>query len=223
MSESTFLYQPPDIPVEIIYQDKDVLAVNKPSGLLSVSGRGAHLLDAVHTRVLALVPCAYIVHRLDMDTSGVMLFATRRKAERHLKRQFQERAINKRYIAMVQGHLNDKTGIIDKPLMPDPARKMRHCVAKQGKASVTKYEVLDEGQECSLLRLTPITGRSHQIRVHLMSIGHPILGDRFYAPEVVTARAKRLCLHAEQISFIQPYTQRPIEVVSPHQFDISTV
>ena len=223
MSESSFLYQPPNLPVDVVYQDKDVFVVNKPSGLLSVPGRGEGLSDSMYTRVLKLIPFAYVVHRLDMDTSGVMLFARRRKAERHVKKQFQDRAIGKRYIALVQGVFQCKRGVIDKPLMPDPERKLRHCVSKHGKPSITKYEVLQEGMECSLVKLMPITGRSHQIRVHLLSIGHPILGDRFYAPDPVVRRADRLCLHAEQISFLQPYTQRPTDVTSPHCFDISTV
>ena len=206
-----FQYCPPKNPVKILYQDKDVIVVDKPSGLLSVPGRSADRQDSMYLRILEMFPLAQVVHRLDMDTSGLMVYALRRKAERHLREQFQQRRVQKGYQALVQGILSESRGVINAPLGPDPSRPLRHCISSAGKASETRFQVVEEGEECSLLHLQPITGRSHQLRVHLMSIGHPIIGDRFYAPVPIANRSTRLLLHASELYFRQPYSGKPLQ------------
>jgi len=202
-----FVYTPPNEPLQILYSDKDIVLVNKPSGLLSVPGKGADKKDSMLTRLQGKYPLVYAVHRLDMDTSGIMVFALRRKAERNLKLQFQRREVHKEYRAVVQGFLSTKEDLIDAPLGLDPVRKLRHCIREDGRSAQTHYRVLSEGLDCSLLQLKPITGRSHQLRVHLNSIGHPILGDRFYAPEEIQSRSPRLLLHAQELCFSHPYSK----------------
>ena len=218
--EQEFIYSPPSDAIEVIYQDKDVLVAHKPAGLLSVPGRGDNLKDSMLSRLQAIEPKVRIVHRLDMDTSGIMIFALRKKAEVSLRRQFQDRKVKKVYQAVVQGILTEKEGVIDAPLAPHPDQKLRHQVFEAGKASQTEYKVLAEGDDCSLVELRPITGRSHQLRVHLLHIGHSVLGDRFYAPEDVLARGERLMLHAETVSFFQPYLKEEMSFSIPSGFAV---
>ena len=217
-SEPDFVYSPPTGPLEIVHIDKDVLCVIKPSGLLSVPGRGEHVQDSLYTRILSEWPLARVVHRLDMDTSGIMVFALRRKAERALKIQFQERRVQKRYEAIVSGTIST-AGVIDKPLMADPTRKLRHIVHPSGKPSETHFKCLEQRSRASLVSLVPKTGRSHQLRVHLMHIGHPILGDRFYAPSEICLRAERLMLHSTEIQFDHPYSGMQMHFKAPSGFD----
>mgnify|MGYP005679792461 FL=1 len=217
-SKPDFVYSPPSVPLEIVHVDKDVLCVVKPSGLLSVPGRGEHVKDSLYTRLLIEWPRARVVHRLDMDTSGIMIFALRRKAERTLKIQFQERRIQKRYETIVYG-LTPQSGVIDEPLMADPTRKLRHIVHPSGKTSETHFETLIHHDEMSLVSLVPKTGRSHQLRVHLMHIGHPILGDRFYAPQEVCSKSDRLMLHSAEIGFAHPYSGQQMHFTAPSGFD----
>lgn len=206
----------PDL--ELLFQDRDVVAVNKPAGLLSVPGRGPENQDCVQSRLLRIFSSVYAAHRLDMATSGVLLFALRRNAERELHRQFRERTITKRYVARVQGHPQADTGEIDLPLLSIMAEG-RSYVDEAGKPARTVYRVLcRDPDETSLVELWPQTGRSHQLRVHLMALGHPILGDRFYAPETVAARADRLLLHAAELSFDQPYSKARLCVSAPVPF-----
>ena len=186
-----FKYKPPQTPLKVIYFDRDIIVVDKPSGLLSVPGRGADRKDSVYTRILKTHPLAQVVHRLDMDTSGVMVFALRRKAERALDRQFHDRTVKKQYMAIVEGQMSKEHGIIDKPLKPDPQRTLRHIVDQTGKPAQTKYQVRTILDNATLVDLYPITGRSHQLRVHLAAIGHAIQGDRFYGD---SSTAKRLML-----------------------------
>ena len=218
---SSFVYQPPDIPIKILHHDKDVLVAVKPSGLLSVPGRGDDRYDSMLTRLQQIDSRVLAVHRLDMDTSGLMVFALRKKAERSLKLQFQQRRIEKCYQAMVQGHLGTTEGKIEFPLGPDPQQRLRHRVDPQGKKALTEYRVLDRGDNCCLLALYPRTGRSHQLRVHLLAIGHPILGDRFYASMEVQQRASRLQLHAQSIQFEQPYSGKVLVFEEPSGFDVT--
>ncbi|SIO47978.1 ribosomal large subunit pseudouridine synthase A [Rhodovulum sp. ES.010] len=201
MSET---YAPPDTPLEIVHQDHELLVVNKPSGLLSVPGKGAHLADCLLARVLAAFPEALLVHRLDRDTSGVMVFALTPPAQRHLGLQFEKRQVRKTYAARVWGRLEPKTGTVDLPLIVDwpnrPCQKVDHDT---GKPAVTNWRVQRHEGETTRVRLSPRTGRSHQLRVHMKELGHPILGDPFYAEGAARA-APRLMLHAEELRLRHP-------------------
>ncbi|MDF0533920.1 bifunctional tRNA pseudouridine(32) synthase/23S rRNA pseudouridine(746) synthase RluA [Shewanella yunxiaonensis] len=216
---SDFTYNPPRLPwLDILYQDRDIIVINKPSGLLSVPGRAAEHYDSVFSRVLQLHPQAQVVHRLDMATSGLIVLALRRNAERELKRQFQDRETHKIYYARIAGRL-EHNGTVDLPLICDwPNRPRQKVDYEIGKPSVTHYEVISYGQRSTLVKLTPITGRSHQLRVHMMSLGHPILGDGFYADADTKALAPRLLLHAAQLSFKHPYSGEVMTFNSPVPF-----
>lgn len=213
-------YQPPREPwLDIIYQDKDLLVVNKPSGLLSTPGRDPSLNDSVLSRAKSLSPYIELVHRLDLDTSGVLLLSKRKKAERFLKIQFQERETRKVYRAWVWGRLPAPEGEIDLPLAPDRDRRPLHRVCHEtGKPSLTRYRVLQQEADRSLVELYPLTGRSHQLRVHLLSLGCPILGDRFYAEGAALAASPRLLLHAVSLEIRHPYTGTQMIFTAPCPF-----
>jgi tRNA pseudouridine32 synthase / 23S rRNA pseudouridine746 synthase len=197
-------YTPPDTPLEIIHQDHEVLLVNKPAGLLSVPGKGAHLADCLLARVQAAFPEALLVHRLDRDTSGVMVFALTPHAQRNLGLQFEKRQAKKTYLARVWGQVVEKTGRIDLPLIVDwPNRPLQHVDFERGKPAVTDWRVLRHEDGTTRVRLYPQTGRSHQLRVHMKEIGHPILGDPFYA-EGAAREFPRLMLHAENLRLRHP-------------------
>ena len=207
-----FVYSPPTEPwLDILYQDKDVLVLNKPSGLLTNPGRGEHLADCLLSRVQQQFPLAQLVHRLDMATSGVVVIALRRKAEAALKAQFANRTVSKRYLAVVRGVLRQTEGMIDLPLLADsdnpPKQKICHSA---GKAAITHFKVLQQLPDRALVELLPVTGRSHQLRVHMLALGHPILGDAFYADKDSKAAAPRLLLHAATLRFYQPYSGTPL-------------
>jgi len=164
------------------------------------------LKDSLYTRVVAEYPLAQSVHRLDMDTSGIILFALRRKAERELKRQFRERLVAKVYEARIWGRPEESKGRIDLPLAHDLEHKPRSRVCwETGKPAVTRYEVLSTDDETSRVRLVPETGRSHQLRVHLAASGHPILGDRFYATGAALSAMNRLALQATELTVLHPF------------------
>ena len=200
-----FVYQPPQGPLEILYSDRDIVVVDKPSGLLSVPGKLD--MDSLLTRLERIFSTVYAIHRLDMDTSGVMVFALRRKAERALKLQFQQRKVSKVYEAIVDGRIAETQGIINQPIRPSES-PLRNEIHPTGKEAITSYEVLHRDEDWSHVRLHPKTGRSHQLRVHLQWLGHPILGDRFYEADRVAHRASRLMLHAHSLSFLHPYSQK---------------
>ncbi|WP_050129259.1 bifunctional tRNA pseudouridine(32) synthase/23S rRNA pseudouridine(746) synthase RluA [Yersinia frederiksenii] len=200
-------YNPPRDPwLHILYQDEHIMVVNKPSGLLSVPGRAPENKDSVMTRIQADFPYAESVHRLDMATSGVIVVALTKAAERELKRQFREREPKKSYVARVWGHLAQDEGLIDLPLICDwPNRPKQKVCYETGKSSQTEYLVLSRDTDGSTrVKLSPITGRSHQLRVHMLAIGHPILGDRFYAHPEAKAMASRLQLHAQELCITHP-------------------
>ncbi|WP_145600046.1 bifunctional tRNA pseudouridine(32) synthase/23S rRNA pseudouridine(746) synthase RluA [Yersinia frederiksenii] len=200
-------YNPPRDPwLHILYQDEHIMVVNKPSGLLSVPGRAPENKDSVMTRIQADFPHAESVHRLDMATSGVIVVALTKAAERELKRQFREREPKKSYVARVWGHLAQDEGLIDLPLICDwPNRPKQKVCYETGKSSQTEYLVLSRDTDGSTrVKLSPITGRSHQLRVHMLAIGHPILGDRFYAHSEAKAMASRLQLHAQELCITHP-------------------
>ena len=198
------VYSPPTTPLEILHQDHEILVVNKPSGLLSVPGKGAHLADCLMARVQAAFPEALLVHRLDRDTSGVMVFALTPHAQRHLGLQFEKRQVRKVYLARVWGEMAEKTGTIDLPLAVDwpnrPRQKVDHA---EGRPAVTDWRVVRIEEGTTRVRLYPHTGRSHQLRVHMAEIGHPILGDPFYA-HGPAREAPRLMLHSESLRLRHP-------------------
>lgn len=217
---SDIIYQPPGAPwPKILFQDKDVLVIEKPSGLLSNPGRQPHLQDSVQTRLSEQFTALYLIHRLDLATSGLMVFALRRKAEAALKQQFANRSIDKTYLARVAGVPVNSSGCINLPLGPDPQQQAgeapRHQVnVAQGKSAITYYRTLCCDHNSALVQLKPITGRSHQLRVHLASIGHPILGDTIYAEPASQRAASRLLLHATELTFFHPYSEERLRFIN---------
>jgi len=197
-------YAPPDLPLEVLHHDHEILVVNKPSGLLSVPGKGVHLADCLIARIQAVFPQALLVHRLDRDTSGVMVFALTPHAQRHLGLQFEKRQTRKVYLARVWGAMAEKTGTVDLPLIVDwPNRPRQKVDHEEGRPALTDWRVVRVEQGTTRVRLYPHTGRSHQLRVHMAEIGHPILGDPFYA----TGPARdfpRLMLHSESLRLRHP-------------------
>ena len=197
-------YDPPQDPLDILHEDSDIVAVNKPSGLLSVPGRGEHLADCLITRVQAAFPQALLVHRLDRDTSGVMIFGQTPHAQRHLSMQFEQRKTRKTYVARVWGRLEPKVGTVDLPLIVDwPNRPLQMVDHENGKPAVTDYRVMKASDTESRVRLFPKTGRSHQLRVHMLALGHVILGDPLYA-EGEARDFDRLMLHSEELRINHP-------------------
>ncbi|WP_440055288.1 bifunctional tRNA pseudouridine(32) synthase/23S rRNA pseudouridine(746) synthase RluA [Pseudoalteromonas sp. T1lg65] len=213
-------YTPPLDPyLDILYQDEDMLVLNKPSGLLTVPGKDPKHWDSAIARVNFVYPNAKIVHRLDMATSGVLCLAMNKTAHRYLSIQFQDRLTSKRYIARVHGHLNDQTGSVDLPLVCDwPNRPKQMVCHETGKPSLTHYEVLAYEEQATRVSLTPITGRSHQLRVHMLSLGHVILGDRLYAQGEALAAASRLQLHAEMLQIRHPTSHELMTFIAPTPF-----
>ncbi len=219
---SDFCYTPPiDIGLDILYQDELLIAVNKPSGLLSVPGRGADKQDCMITRIQQRFADALTVHRLDMETSGILLFARNKTVHRLLSRAFQQRDVEKQYTAVVAGVLERETGEIDLPLICDwpnrPRQKVDHEV---GKPSLTRYQRLsyDAMLDATRVVLSPVTGRSHQLRVHMLSLGHVILGDPLYAPPDLKAKAARLQLHANKMLIQHPVSGELLQLCSEPPF-----
>ncbi len=197
-------YRPPDTPLDILHHDHELLVVNKPAGLLSVPGKGAELADCLLARVQAAFPSALLVHRLDRDTSGVMVFALSPHAQRHLGLQFEKRYVKKSYVARVFGALSPRTGTVDLPITVDwPNRPLQKICHETGRAALTEWRVLRQGEGESRVRLMPQTGRSHQLRVHMLSLGHPILGDPLYASGAARDYP-RLMLHSEELRLRHP-------------------
>ncbi len=205
----------------LIYADQALLIANKPSKLLSVPGRGAEKQDCLITRVQCRYPDALIVHRLDYDTSGLLVLARGKEMHRRLSILFQERQVEKRYVAIVNGHLAQESGTIDLPLIVDwPNRPLHKVDFACGKPSRTLYRVLAyaAGSDCSRLELTPETGRTHQLRVHMQALGHPIVGDPLYADPTTRAKAERLQLHAEYLAFAHPHSGERLQFTCPADF-----
>ena len=218
------VYQPPaDAGLDLVYVDDSLVVVNKPEGLLSVPGRGDDRQDCMVHRVQQRFPEALTVHRLDMATSGLLVFARGEAMQRALSVLFQERQVDKRYVAVVKGLLAQDQGEIDLPLSADWPNRPRQMVCfERGKPSQTRYEVLarDLGQGETRVALTPITGRSHQLRVHMMELGHPILGDHLYAPPEAQAAAPHLYLHAAMLSFNHPLSGERLSFEAPAPFPL---
>lgn len=217
-----FYYNPPISPwLDILYHDDDIMVVNKPAELLSVPGKAVELWDSVITRVQWQYPSAETVHRLDMSTSGILVIALTKSAERELKRQFRERETSKRYIADVWGLMEEDGGVVNLPLICDWEQRPKQMVCfERGKNATTEYRVLfrNEAKNFTRVELTPITGRSHQLRVHLLSLGHVILGDRFYAEGEAFTSRDRLALHASELAFQHPETGETLHFKAPVEF-----
>ncbi len=216
-----FIYQPPMSPyLDIVYQDNDIVVLNKGSGILSVPGRLPEHQDCLQSRVQRVLPTATIVHRLDMATSGLIIMALNKPAHVAISRQFEKRQTKKSYIARVFGHLTEQQGSVDLPLICDwpnrPKQKVDHV---QGKKSLTHYKVLNQNKTSSLVELTPITGRSHQLRVHMLALGNPIQGDRLYSQGQALSASPRLQLHAQTLSLTHPVTEKAINFVATCPFD----
>ena len=190
--------------IRIVYSDHELLVVDKPTRLLSQPGVGIDKKDSLITRLNLIYPTARIVHRLDWETSGLMVIALNAASHRALSIQFQERQTAKTYIAVVHGHLAKAQGSVDAPLAANWNDKPRQIVTAEGRPSLTHWRCLGFEGENSRVELKPVTGRSHQLRVHMLHIGHPMLGDGLYAPEEVFAAAPRLLLHAAELGFTHP-------------------
>ena len=210
--------------VPVLHRDAQLLVLDKPAGLLSVPGRGAEKADCLSARVQAQCPDALIVHRLDMATSGLIVMARGADAQRRLSRAFADREVSKRYVAVVAGRLEAQAGgwnVIDLPIAADwPNRPLRIIDCARGQASVTRWRVLahDAAAATTWLELEPVTGRSHQLRVHLQAIGHVIVGDALYAPPEVRDRAERLLLHAQSLRFAHPASGAAMHIESAVPF-----
>ncbi|MGM8226472.1 RluA family pseudouridine synthase [Cellvibrio sp. ARAG 10.3] len=195
--------------ISVLHEDEDFLLINKPHRLLSVPGRHPLNRDSVLVRLQQEFPTASIVHRLDFDTSGIMVIPLNKLALSHISKQFQARSVTKHYTAVVDGLIKEDAGKIDLPIAVDPDNRPRYKICpQQGKSSVTEYQVMTRDPAAGATRvwLHPITGRSHQLRLHLQAMGHPILGCEFYADAVVQQKAARLLLHATELVFIHPRT-----------------
>lgn len=193
-----------------------MLVASKPAGLLAVPGRGADKQDCLSARLQEEFPDALIVHRLDMATSGLMVFARGADMQRRLSMMFQKREVEKRYVAMVTGRLEPVTGEVNLPMVADwPKRPLQKIDTENGKPSLTRYRVLGFEAGDTRVELEPVTGRSHQLRLHMATIGHPILGDALYG-EVVSA--PRLLLHATSLDLLHPVTDKPLHFDSAPPF-----
>ena len=215
-----FIYSPPQEDLVIVYEDDDLVVIEKPAGLLSVPGRLPEHQDSAYLRVLAQYPHAKITHRLDMATSGILMFAKHRDAEVAVSKMFQARTVDKHYIALVQGQL-DAEGSVEVPLITDWENRPRQIVHFElGKPAKTLYQALSYDTETDITRvlLTPITGRSHQLRVHMQYLGHPILGDTLYATPEQQQLYDRLCLHATHLRFTHPKTGAQLSFDCPVPF-----
>ena len=209
------------VDTEILYRDDSLPVVDKPSGLLAVPGRGEQGLDNQATRVQAAWPDALVVHRLDMSTSGLMLFARGKAMQRRLSQAFAQREVHKQYVAVVDGLLGEDAGEIDLPLLTDwPNRPRQKIDPVDGKPALTRWRVIERRPATGTTRLAlePVTGRSHQLRVHLLAIGHPIVGDALYAPPNALAKAPRLLLHAQSLRLSHPADGRVLHFDSPPPF-----
>ncbi len=221
---SDFIYNPPKEPyLDIIYDDDDIVVVNKPSGILSVPGKAVEHYDSILARVREKAPLAQAVHRLDMATSGVLLVAKKKEASGKIGKQFQERKTKKIYYAWVGGVPEKSEGVINLPLRTDIDNRPYQIVDwKNGREAITQYIVMYSApvKNISFIRLHPMTGRSHQLRVHLKEIGHPILGDELYATPEIRSMAPHLYLHAWELNVCHPRSMQKMKFVAPPPFDV---
>ncbi len=203
--------------LEIIYSDDEIVVVDKPAGLLSVPGR--ILKDSVFQRLLYEYADLSVVHRLDLDTSGLMVLTTSKEAVSDLNRQFREQRVSKLYEALVYGEMIDEEGEIRLPISPDPDNRPLQLIdPENGKLSLTRFTLEEKHDGYSRLTLKPVTGRSHQLRIHLSGIGFPILGCDLYAHQAAYEARSRLCLHSKSLSFWHPVTKKRIDFCSSVPF-----
>lgn len=213
-----FVYDPPDVPLSVIHEDAALVVVDKPAGLLSVPGKLAGREDCMVSRLQAARWDALVVHRLDCDTSGVMIFARTKQAQGFLGQEFEQRRARKSYIARVKGEVAGESGRIDLPLGSDWPNRPRQMVDhERGRPAQTDWQVIGRADGETRLRLSPLTGRSHQLRVHMLALGHVILGDQIY--DVAGHAAwPRLMLHAEALSLHHPDTGALVRFEAPCPF-----
>ncbi|AOA57518.1 RluA family pseudouridine synthase [Acinetobacter larvae] len=215
-----FIYSPPQQPLSKIYEDEDIIIIDKPAGLLSVMGRLPEHQDSAYLRILAEYPAAKVTHRLDMATSGLLMFAKHRTAEVAISKLFQARQIEKQYIAWVQGQIAAQ-GQVDVPLLTDwdnrPKQRVDFALGKHA-LTLFRLQHYDAVADISRVQLTPMTGRSHQLRVHMQYIGHPIMGDKLYHPNAKAGHFTRMALHAYQLTFSHPITGQALQVEAQTPF-----
>lgn len=213
-----FDYDPPPGKPVILHEDSQILVVDKPAGLLSVPGKLEGRQDCLISRLQADRWDALVVHRLDCDTSGVMIFARTKQAQAHLGQEFEQRRARKTYVARVAGVVAEDCGQINLPLCTDWPNRPRQMVShEQGRPAVTDWEVIARSETETRVRLRPLTGRSHQLRVHMLELGHPILGDQIYATGPAR-NAPRLMLHAETLALHHPATGDWVSFSAPVPF-----
>ncbi|MFZ1480254.1 MAG: RluA family pseudouridine synthase [Paracoccaceae bacterium] len=213
-----FVYAPPDVPLRFLFEDRYILVMDKPAGLLSVPGKLAGREDCLQSRLQAARWDALLVHRLDCDTSGVMIFARTKAAQGFLGQEFEQRRAQKTYIARVAGEIAGDSGRIDLPLCADWPNRPRQMVSREhGRPAQTDWQVIDRAPNETRVRLSPKTGRSHQLRVHMLALGHPILGDPIYATGAARDHP-RLMLHAETLALHHPATKDWVQFTAPLPF-----
>ena len=207
--------------IPILYQDDSLLVVDKPHDMLTTPGRGPDKQDCLINRLLPQFPNARIIHRLDMATSGIVILALSHAAQVAMGHLFEKRLINKTYTAIVDGKLKQLSGEINHPLIGDWERRpIQKVCFNSGKTALTYYSSIeyDAVNDWTRVSLAPKTGRSHQLRVHMLALGHPIIGDFFYAPKLILAKSARLLLHANQLGFEHPFLDKTIDVRSKVPF-----
>lgn len=226
----TFIAPPCPEQIEILYQDAHLVLINKPTGLLSLSGKNPQNLDSVHHRLVQLFPGCTLIHRLDFGTSGLMVIARNKAINAALCHQFSQRTVTKVYSALLYGHLAEDDGVIDAAIAKDPALfPLMSICAVNGKPARSRYQVVErfyreseDGTSLPVTRvqLTPETGRTHQLRIHCQQLGHPILGCDLYGGLLLpgTERTPRLMLHASELHFMHPISLDPINACHPSPF-----
>lgn len=207
--------------IEILFQDEHLLLINKPTGLLSLSGKHPLNKDSVHFRLVQDFPTATMLHRLDFGASGIMVVALNKPINAHITKQFQARSVDKRYTALLLGHLADDEGMIEFPTAKDKSNfPLQKICFETGKTALTNYQVVERLTEpvASKVIFTPVTGRTHQLRIHSQKIGHPILGCDLYATDEAFFMAQRLMLHATTLEFDHPVTGQRVKGFCPCPF-----
>ena len=213
-----FVYNPPDVPLDIVYEDTAIIVANKPAGLLSVPGKNEGRTDCLIARLQAARWDALLVHRLDCDTSGLIIFARTKQAQAFLGAEFEKRRTEKTYIARIWGVPDARDGLIDLPIGPDWYDRPRQMIDHEnGRPSQTTWRVIEDDGQTARVELMPKTGRSHQLRVHMQALGHPILGDPIYA-NGAALDFPRLMLHAQKLALHHPFSQEWVSFTAPAPF-----